>query len=120
MNDEWQNARGDRWNWAHRDRVSRRTRYYFETEKNPDGPIRKKWRVCAHCHGRGTDDFPIEFHHLAYGPRAKDCFTGVWFCVRCHRKADHGGLRVRKKWVRNYWPLVKSRVRQKRWVDTPF
>ncbi len=43
-----------------------------------------------------------EAHHVDY----ERPFLVAWLCQSCHRKVDHGGLRLYKKYVWDYTSLI--------------
>lgn len=99
------------------ERYERRFRHYILCNSNPRGRIVRL--PCTFC-----GDMAAEAHHLKYEPDW--AFIVVWTCVSCHRKIEHGSLKVRRKHVYDYTSLVASvarpggRVENRREPDTSF
>jgi hypothetical protein len=97
MNDRWTTKAGKRWNKTERDRVSRRFRYHVRTTSNPRGRIHREgcfWHP----------EVEAEAHHIDYTKP----FVVVWAggSCGCHRRVDHGSLKVPKKAIFDYTSLV--------------
>lgn len=105
-------SRADR---ATRERYQRRFRHHILCNSNPKGRIVRL--PCTFC-----GDMATEAHHLRYEPDW--AFIIVWTCVSCHRKVEHGSLKVYKKHVCDYTALVVARpggrVENRREPDTSF
>lgn len=102
-------TRWNGWNSFEKTRVARRFRYHVRTKKNPDGRIeREACAFCRHFFAR------IEAHHVDYNRP----FLVVWVCVSCHRKVEHGTLKVLKKHLRDYSGMVMQRPGAQ--LNTPF
>ena len=82
------------------DRVQRRFRHHIRTNWNPKGRIRRE--ICAFCE---NPHLPTEAHHVDYTRP----FLVVWVCTSCHRRLEHGSLRVRKRDLWDYSSLVQQK-----------
>ena len=101
-------CRWDGWNDFERVRIARRFRHHVRTAKNPKGRIEREG--CAFCPKLSK----IEAHHVDYNQP----FLIVWVCVSCHRKVEHGTLKVTKKRLRDYSKVVMQRPGAQ--LNTPF
>ena len=99
------------------DRIERRFRHYILCNSNPKGRIVRL--PCTFC-----GDMAAEAHHPSYEP--DQAFVVVWSCVSCHRKVEHGSLKVQKKHICDYTSLVALvakpglRAENRREPDTSF
>ena len=80
------------------DRVQCRFRYHVRTRCHPQGRIHRE--SCGFCAAPYA-----EAHHVDYAHP----FRVVWACVSCHRKIEHGSLRIRQKHVWDYSSVVRRR-----------
>jgi len=96
-------------------RVSALFRRHIATACHPRGVIERHGR-CTFCKCRngcrvGGMWYNIEAHHPDYTKP----FEVVWTCWNCHRKIDRGEIKVKPEHIRDYFPLVKDRVRPHLW-----
>ncbi len=103
MNDRWIRPDGARWNAADRVRVSRLFRGHIDTPSN-----RRRGKSCRiqrrTCFWH--PDVEAEAHHIDY---AKP-FVVVWAGLKCgcHRKIDHGTLKIPRKAIFDYTSLIEG------------
>jgi hypothetical protein len=97
-NNRWATDDGQRWQSAEHTRIGRRFRGHVRTETNPKGRIHRE---------------PCYFHREMIGeahhPDYDQPWAVVWLCSSCHRRADHGTLRVTKKMIWDYTSLVPKK-----------
>lgn len=103
MNDQWTKSDGTRWNPADRVRVARLFRAHVDTPSNR--ARRRSCRIVRQpCHWH--PDEPGEAHHIDY----EKPFVVVWVGLRCgcHRKVDHGAVKIPKRAIWDYTSLIEG------------
>lgn len=95
----WKTKDGRRWQQSERVRVARRFRGHVRTPSNPRGRIH---RESCHWH----PDVEAEFHHIDYA----NPWRGAWLGLTCgcHRRVEHGTLRIPAKAIWDYTSLIES------------
>jgi hypothetical protein len=105
MFDYWRH--GDKkWNTAERTAVARLFRAHVDTPSN-----RLRGRSCR-IHREACAFHPGvtgEAHHVDYARP----FLVAWLCARCHRRVDHGGVKLLKKHVWDYTSLIDGVAKHK-------